>query len=126
MPSTTATPTRVGVYIAHDQDYYHSRLGDPDVIADERSHIANGSWSAYVLMTVVECPHCGRLFITDSLGGVVVDTTTLAGSVVWDDDPSLGQADVDYLSWQIHGLIQIERAHPTPPAGWVPLHRAAP
>ncbi|WP_322750978.1 MULTISPECIES: hypothetical protein [unclassified Frankia] len=126
MSTITATATRVGVYLIEDQEYYRSPLGDAEVVADEHAHFADGTWSAYLLMTVVECPHCGQLYTTDSLGGVVVDTTTLVDSVVWADDPSLGRtADDDYLTGQIRELIQAEQDSPTPPAVWVPLNPPA-
>ncbi|KPM50254.1 hypothetical protein ACG83_41280 [Frankia sp. R43] len=120
MTAPTAAPPRVGVHIAEDIDYYAAPVGDEEIVAEERRHFADGTWSAYLLCTVVECPHCGHHYTTDALGGVVVDTTSLVDAIVWADDPSLADAD-DYLHEQIRDLIDTEQANPTPPTEWVPL-----
>ncbi len=120
MTAPTAAPSRVGVHIAEDLDYYAAPLGDPEIVAEERGHFADGTWTAYLLCTVVECPHCGHRHTTDALGGVVVDTTSLVGSIVWADDPRLADTD-DYLHEQIRDLIHTEQTNPTPPTEWVPL-----
>jgi len=120
MPAPTATPSRVGVHIAEDSDYYASPIGDPEIITKERRHFADGTWTAYQLCTVVECPHCGQHAMTDALGGVVVDTTPLVDTIVWAGDPALTDTD-DYLSERIRELIETEQANPTPPTEWMPL-----
>jgi hypothetical protein len=120
MTAPTAAPPRVGVHIAEDLDYYASPVGDPEIVAEERRHFADGTWTAYLLCTVVECPHCGRRYTTDVLGGVAVDTTSLVDSIVRADDPQLADAE-DCLSVQIRDLIHTEQANPTPPTEWVPL-----
>ncbi len=112
---------RIGVYIDDDHDYYLSPIGDPDVIAEERARFADGTWAAYLLMTVVECPHCERRYSTDVLGGVVVEPTALAGSIVWADDVFLRENAADYLAMQVRDLIAAEREQPTPAVAWMPL-----
>jgi len=112
--------TRVGVHIAEDSDYYLSPLGDEEIVVEERARFAAGRWTPYLLTTVVECPHCGHRYATDTLGGVVADTTSLLDSIVWADDPTLADA-TDYLHAQIRDLIDTEQAAPTPPTSWIPL-----
>ncbi len=122
MLDVLADPTvRIGVYIDDDHDYYLSPLGDLGVIVEERAHFADGTWSAYVLTTVVQCPHCGRWSGTDAVGGVVVETTALAGSIVGADDPYLRESPSDYLAMYIRDLIAQEREDPSPVADWMPL-----
>jgi hypothetical protein len=117
---------RIGVYIDDDHDYYLSPVGDLDVITEERAHFADGTWAAYQLTTVVACPHCDRRYSTDVLGGVVVETTALAGSIVWADDVFLRENPADYLAMQIRDLIEQEREEPTPAVAWLPLTGNAP
>jgi hypothetical protein len=127
MLGVLADPTvRIGVYIDDDHDYYLSPIGDLDVITEERAHFADGTWSAYQLVTVVECPYCDHRYSTEVLGGVVVETTALAGSIVWANDPSLRDNAADYLTMQIRDLIAAEREDPTPAAAWLPLPGDAP
>ncbi|MCM3883142.1 hypothetical protein [Frankia sp. R82] len=112
---------RIGVYIDDDHDYYLPPDGDLNVTVEEREHFANGTWSAYALITVVECPHCDRRYRTDVLGGVVAETTGLAGSIVWADDLFLREHPADYLARQIRDLIAQEREDPTPATARLPL-----
>jgi hypothetical protein len=122
MLDVLADPTvRIGVYLDDDHDYYRSPVGDLDVITGERARFADGTWSAYVLVTVVECPHCDRRYSTDVLGGVVAESSALAGSIVWADDPFLRDNPADYLAMLIRDLIAEEREDPTPVAAWLPL-----
>ncbi|KPM56973.1 hypothetical protein ACG83_03940 [Frankia sp. R43] len=122
MLGVLADPTvRIGVYIDDDHDYYLSPVGDLDVITEERDRFADGTWAAYVLTIVVECPHCDRRYSTDVLGGVVVETSAWAGSIVWSDDPFLRENPADYLTMQIRELIAQERDAPTPVSAWLPL-----
>jgi hypothetical protein len=121
MPTVTETPTRIGIHIAEDCDYYLSPIGDAEIVADERAHFADGTWTPYLLTTVVECAHCGHRYTTDSLGGVVAETTSLVDSIVWADDPSLADADADYLRAQIRDLIHAEQTTRTAPDYWVAL-----
>ncbi|WP_261569151.1 hypothetical protein [Frankia gtarii] len=122
MLGVLADPTvRTGVYIDDDHDYYLSPVGNLNVITEERAHFADGTWAAYRLTTVVECPHCDHRYSTDVLGGVVVETTALAGSVVWADDGFLRGNPADYLAMQIRDLIAQEREDPTPATAWLPL-----
>ncbi|CAO5187599.1 conserved hypothetical protein [Frankia sp. AiPs1] len=117
MLGVLADPTaRIGVFIDDDFDYYLSQAGDLDVITEEREHFADGTWSAYVLTTVVQCPCCARRYRTDGRGGVVVETTALAGSIVWADDEFLLTNPADYLAVQIRDLIAQEREDPAPAA----------
>lgn len=127
MLGVLADPTvRIGVYIDDDHDYYLSPAGDLDVITEEQAHFADGTWSAYLLTTVVECPHCDHRYSTDVLGGVVAETTTLAGSIVWADDLFLRENPADYLAMQIRDLVAQEREEPTPAMAWLPLPGDAP
>ncbi|KLL09880.1 MULTISPECIES: hypothetical protein [Protofrankia] len=112
---------RIGVYIDDDHDYYLSPAGDLDVIVEERAHFVAGTWAAYQLTTVVQCPHCDRRYATDVLGGVVVETTALAGSIVWADDVFLRENPAGYLALQIRDLIAAEREDPSPATAWWPL-----
>jgi len=112
---------RIGVYIDDDHDYYLCPVTDLHVIGEERAHFADGTWSAYVLTTVVECPQTGRRYRTDVLGGVVVDTTGRAGSIVWADDLFLRENPSDFLARQVRDLIDQEREDPTPSTAWLPL-----
>jgi hypothetical protein len=113
--SICAAPVRVGVRITEDHAYYRSPIGESEILAEEHAHFTNGTWAAYQLTTVVECPHCGHRYGTDVLGGQVVEKTSLVDSIVWADDPWLAADSDDYLAASIRSVIGIEQDNPTPP-----------
>lgn len=93
---------RIGVRIVADGDYVPGGDDDENAkyakndteraeyrghAAAERAKFADGTWSAYGLVAVHECPVSGCDDTHDGITAawsVVVPTTTLAGCVVWD------------------------------------------
>lgn len=104
--------TTLGIKIEVDQEYCSSPIGEQDIIDEERQRFADGTWTPYGLIVVSKCEACGCVAKTSTdVWGVVVDTTTLVDSVVWEGSPDI--AGEDYLAVMARELIDQERADPT-------------